>query len=149
MIYVLSCVSWPERCSPSQMHYKQLMTLVETARAEYDAKLAAMDADNKPQGEDIPVQEDSPKCDLVEADVPSGSSCESSDSEVEDDVTRQQHIMSSPWKIFFEQSKKDSNLSVEPSDSTPLNVNATEFTPSFKFNVDAKEFVPVDYFCDQ
>ena len=130
------------------MHYKQLTTLVDTARAEYDAKLAVMDTDSivEPHSENMVVQEDSPKCDLVEADVPGGSSSESSDSEVEDDATN--HIMSSPWKIFFEQSKKDNDTSVEPSDSTPLNVNATEFTPSFKFNVDAKEFVPI-HFCDQ
>ena len=120
------------------------MTLVETARDEYDAKVATMDAGSEPHG-DI-VEDDS---DLIEAGVPSGSSCESSDSEVEDDVIRQQQvIMSTPWRIFFEQSKNDKDESMKTNDSTPLNVNATEFTPTFKFNVDAKEFVPV-HFCEQ
>ena len=135
---------------PSQGHYKQLMTLVETARTEYDARVATVDAGNEPHDDiGITVEEDSPRCgDLVEAGVPSGSSSESSDSEVDDDLTSQQQIMmSSPWRIFFEQSKKDKDETVKPSDSTPLNINATEFTPTFKFNVDAKEFVPV-YFCE-
>lgn len=125
------------------------MTLVETARAEYDAKVATMDA-NEPHGDSgIAVEEDSPRCgDLVEAGIPSGSSCESSDSEVDVVTSQQQIIMSTPWRIFFEQSKKDKDETVKPSDPTPLNINATEFTPTFKFNVDAKEFVPV-YFCEQ
>lgn len=122
------------------------MTLVETARAEYDVKIATMDALNEPHGDGITVEEDS---DLAEAGVPSGSSCESNDSEVEDDATgQQQTIMSTPWRIFFEQSKTEKDESMKPNDLTPLNVNATEFTPTFKFNVDAKEFVPV-YYCEQ
>ena len=123
------------------------MTLVETARDEYDAKVATMDAGSEPHGDiGTTVEDDS---DLIEAGVPSGSSCESSDSEVEDDAIRQQQvIMSTPWRIFFEQSKNDKDESMKTNDSTPLNVNATEFTPTFKFNVDAKEFVPV-YFCEQ
>ena len=128
------------------------MTLVETARAEYDAKAAAMDGGNKPCGDSgVAVEEESPREDLVEAgpDVVSGSSSESTDSEVECDLSSQQQIiMSTPWRIFFEQSKRAKDESVSPSDSTPLNINATEFTPTFKFNVDAKEFVPV-YFCEQ
>ena len=130
------------------------MSLVETARAEYDAKAAAVDAGNKPRGDSgrsvVHVEENSPGCDLVEAvGVASGSSCESSDSEVECDLTSQQQIiMSSPWRIFFEQSKKDKDETAKPSDSTPLNINAIEFTPTFKFNVGAEEFVPV-YFCKQ
>ena len=126
------------------------MALVETARAEYDAKVASVDA-NEPHGDiGITVEEDSPRCDFLEAGVPSGSSCESSDSEIDDVTSQQQIIMSTPWRIFFEQSKKDKDETVKPSDSTPLNINATEFTPtrSFNFNVDAKEFVPV-YFCEQ
>ena len=121
------------------------MELVETARAEYDAKVSAMDAGSEPRDDGgITVEEDSPGRDVVEPGVVSGSSCESSDSEVECDLTNQQQIiMSTPWRIFFEQSKKDKNESAN--DLTPLNINATEFTPTFKFNVDAKEFVPVNF----
>jgi hypothetical protein len=120
------------------------MALVETARAEYDAKAAAVEAGNEPHSDIVTVEEDSRGCDVVEAGVASGSSCESSDSEVECDITSQQQIiMSTPWRIFFEQSKKDKDETVKPSDSTPLNIHAIEFTPAFKFNVDAKEFVPV------
>lgn len=117
------------------------MTLVETARAEYDVKVSAVNGDDQPHGELVPVTMDSPKSIQVEAELPSGSS-ESSDSEVENDVTRQEHIMSTPWKIFFEPSSTDHIQVVKPSEPAPLNVNATEFVPSFKFNVDAKEFVP-------
>lgn len=120
------------------------MTLVETARAEYDAKVSAMNGDDQSHGELVQVTMDSPKCIQVESDLPSGSS-ESSDSEVENDVTGQDHIMSTPWKIFFEPSSTDHIQFVKPSESAPLNANATEFVPSFtkfKFNVDAEEFVP-------
>ena len=117
------------------------MALVETARTEYDAKVSALNGDDEPHGELVPVTVDSPKCIQVETDLPSGSS-ESSDSEVENDATGQEHIMSTPWKIFFEPSSTDHIQVIKPSESAPLNVNATEFVPSFKFNVDAKEFVP-------
>ena len=121
------------------------MTLVETARAEYDAKVSALNGDDQPHGELVQVIMDSPECVKDETDIPSGSS-ESSDSEVENDVTGQEHIMSTPWKIFFEPSSTDHLQVLKPSESAPLNVNATEFVPafvpSFKFNVDAKEVVP-------
>ena len=61
--------------------------------------------------------------------------------------------MSTPWKIFFEHSRgghdqvMDNDIKQKPSEPRPLNVNASEFVPTFKFNVDAKEFVPF-YFCD-
>ena len=134
----------------SQKHYKQLMSLVETATTEYDVRVAALEAGLK-LTQSLTVEEDpSPSCRCDPLEVLSGSSCgESTDSDVEDnDAARDQHILSSPWKIFFEQStEKDKEEQVKTSESKPLNVNASEFTPSFKLNVEAEEFVPV-YSCD-
>ena len=128
-----------------QVHYKQLMTLVETARAEYDARVSAQNTDDhRHRHDDVATEtKDLPKCDQVEADIPSGSSSESSDSEGENDVAEQELIMSTPWKIFFEHPADDPVEVVKQSESAPLNVNASEFVPSFKkLNVDAKEFIP-------
>ena len=117
------------------------MTLVETARAEYDAKVSAVNGDDQSRGEVILDTNNSAKSIAVETDVILSGSSESSDSEVENDVTGE-HIMSTPWRIFFEPSSRDHMQVIKPSESAPLNVNASEFVPSFKFNVDAKEFVP-------
>lgn len=121
------------------------MALVETARTEYEAKISTMAVDNSPYSRDTTLRDDELKCDSVELDVHSESSCESNDSEVDDDATvQQQNLLSSPWKIFFEHSARGHNQLEKPNEPSQLNINASEFIPSFhKLNVDAKEFVPI------
>ena len=118
------------------------MTLVETSRAEYESKLSAVSISSHPYDGLLLDSKDLPEDGQVKSDLPSGSSCESSDSEAEDHRTGD--IMSTPWSIFFEHSNSVSDQVERPSQSAPLNVNASEFIPSFtKLNVDAKEFVPL------
>ena len=117
--------------------------MVETARVEYEAKLSTVDSEEKTNNDLKTNANDLSQCDLVEADISIESNSESDDSDIEQDISGQQHgIMSSPWKIFFEPSSNHNQV-IHPSESPQLNVNASEFVPSFKFNVDAKEFVPV------
>ena len=119
------------------MHYKQLMTLVETARVEYETKLSAVDTSSHPDDGLLLDSKNLPEHGQVKTDLPSGSSCESSDSEVEGH--RAGDILSTPWSIFFEHANSVSDQVERPSQSAAaLNVNASEFIPTV-----TKEFVPL------